>query len=102
MCAVRDAAARGVLLGWSAERAAGLTARQRSLVEWLLPAGRSLDFAEYQGLHGGRAGPSLRSLQRDWQGLREGGWIVATNDGRWRLATDLVDWGGSVLGREDP
>jgi hypothetical protein len=94
--AVREAAARGVIAGWASERAAGLNARQRSVVDWLLEPGRSLDFAEYSGLHRGRRAPSLRSLQRDWQGLREGGWIADAPGGRFRLAAGALDWGRSV------
>ena len=93
---LRDAAARALLVGWAADRDSGLNPRQRSVIEWLQPRGRSLDFGEYTGLHGGRAGPSLRSLQRDWRGLREEGWIVETQDGRWLLSTEPLEWGASV------
>ena len=99
--ALRDASARGVIAGWSVERASGLNARERSVVEWLLDPERSLDFHEYARLHAGRSAPSLRSLQRDWRALREGGWIVEGSDGRWRLAPDALDWGvpGGVASR---
>jgi hypothetical protein len=96
--ALRASVARAVLSGWAAERESGLNPRQRSVIEWLRDPGRSLDFGEYTGLHGGRAGPSLRSLQRDWRGLREAGWIVEGDDGRWRLSTAPLEWGPSVGG----
>ena len=72
---LRAETARAVLLGWSDDRASHLNARQRRLVRWLAEGGpeRSIEFREYVRLHGGRRAPSLRSLQRDWKGLRESG-----------------------------
>ena len=77
-------------------REAGLNRRQQSVLAWLSRPGRSLAFAEYARFHDGRAGPSLRSLQRDWRGLREAGWIVRGGDRRWQLSTSPLEWGGSV------
>jgi len=73
---VRRATARSVALACVAGPGAGLNARQRRVVEFLAEEeGRALAFRAYVRLCAGRKAPSLRSLQRDWQGLREGGWI---------------------------
>ncbi len=95
--ALHEATARAVLAAWSSVREAGLNRRQQSVLEWLSRPGRSLAFSEYVRFHDGRAGPSLRSLQRDWRGLREAGWIVPGGEGRWRLSTAPLEWGGSVV-----
>ena len=75
---VRSVTARGVLLSWVEERAAGLGARQEQLLRYLAEGGgrRTLTFRDYVGLHAGRRAPALRTLQRDWQVLRDDGWLV--------------------------
>ena len=91
---VRAETARAVLLGWADDRAAKLNVRQRRLLRWLAEgdADRSLEFRDYVRLHAGRRAPSLRSLQRDWKGLREGG-VVAERDGHLVVDPDTLAFG---------
>jgi hypothetical protein len=74
---VRLAAARTVAVSWSRDRAARLNVRQEQVVAWLAAGQglRAISFPEYVRLHAGRRAPSLRSLQRDWKALRDGGWL---------------------------
>ncbi len=85
---LRGASARGVLLAWLETRGTGLGTRQKHLLRHLAAEGgtRRLTFAEYVSLHAGRGAPSLRSLQRDWQGLRDRGLLAAEGE-RHRLDT---------------
>ncbi len=90
----REWTARHVLLGWLDERGAGLGARQEQLLRWFAESGpddgdvgRTLRFEDYVGLHAGRRAPSLRSLQRDWKGLRDAGFLVARDGDRFALST---------------
>ncbi|MCG3134156.1 MAG: hypothetical protein HMLKMBBP_01443 [Planctomycetes bacterium] len=90
---LRAECARTVLREDCAERASGLNARQRALVRWLSgPESRPLAFADYVRIHAGRRAPSLRSLQRDWKGLREGGWIEESDRG-FELRSERAAWG---------
>jgi hypothetical protein len=92
---VRTEAARGVLLGWVEERAAQLGPRQERLLRHLAEGGldRRLAFQDYVRLPAGRRAPSLRSLQRDWQGLRDGGFLREGADGRCGLDPDALAFG---------
>jgi len=92
---VRAESARGVLLGWVEERAARLNARQERLLFYLAEGGgeRRLVFQDYVRLHAGRRAPSLRSMQRDWQELREGGWISEGPDGRFAFDPEALAFG---------
>ncbi len=94
---VRAETARAVLLAWGRERAAGLNARQERLLAYLAsdPGARRMRFEDYVGLHSGRRSPSLRSLQRDWKGLREAGWLVE-RDGEARLSTAPLERGAGT------
>lgn len=80
---VRDAAARALLAAWALRREARLSARERSLVRWLAEKDGPprIAFQEYVDLHAGRRAPSLRSLQRDFQRLRERGVLRADGEG---------------------
>ena len=92
---VRAATSRAVLRSWIDERAARLGDRQRRTLRYLAEGGgtRSLDFRGYVQLHSGRGAPSLRTLQRDWLGLRDRGFLVE-REGGWVLATDTFAFGG--------
>ncbi len=92
---VRAAVARAVVRGWAEEPAARLNSRQERLLLWLCAGDgtRTMGFAEYVRLHAGRRAPSLRSLQRDWKGLREAGWLEDLGDGRFRLRTRGLEFG---------
>lgn len=95
---VRAECGRGVLLGWVEERAARLNARQERLLLYLadVPQGappRRIAFQDYVRLHAGRRAPSLRSMQRDWQGLRDGGWLLVGGDGRFSLDPEALAFG---------
>jgi len=85
----RERTARQVLLGWLDRREAGLGTRQERLLRWLAEGerGRALRFDDYVGLHAGRRAPSLRSLQRDWKGLRDQGFLVVHEGDRFALST---------------
>lgn len=91
---IRDLSARAALQGWADERAAGLNARQRRLVRWLAEGGpdRAIDLREYVRLHAGRRAPSLRSLQRDWKGLRESG-LLSERDSRLTVDAEAIAYG---------
>jgi len=79
---VRDAGARSVLAAWAEQRAARLNPRERRLVRWLAEKDGAprIEFREYVALHAGRRAPSVRSLQRDFQRLRERGLLRADGD----------------------
>ena len=90
---VRGATARTVLLHWVGSGAARLHRRQAELVAFLASEeGRSLSFREYVRLHAGRRAPSLRTLQRDWQVLRERGLLEDVGD-RSTLRLDALCFG---------
>jgi hypothetical protein len=99
---LRTETARAVLASWADDRRAQgsvrrLNERQRRLVRWFAeqPSGdadlapRSLAFSDYVRLHSGRRAPSLRSLQRDWKGLRERG-LLAEREGSLVLDPDVL------------
>ncbi|MCE9636808.1 MAG: hypothetical protein K8T90_13980 [Planctomycetes bacterium] len=105
---LRTEAARAVLASWADDRRAQGTAhrlneRQRRLVRWFAeqPAGdgdvapRSLAFRDYVRLHSGRRAPSLRSLQRDWKGLRERG-LLAERGGNLVLDPEALSRGPEI------
>ena len=79
---VRDAGARSVVAAWAGDRAARLNPRERRLVRWLAEKDGAprIEFREYVALHAGRRAPSVRSLQRDFQRLRERGLLRADGD----------------------
>jgi hypothetical protein len=90
---IRHETARTVLLSWADDRGAKLNARQRRLVRWLADEdGRTMAFRDYARLHAGRRAPSLRSLQRDWKGLRESG-LVRERDGVVSVDADTLSYG---------
>jgi hypothetical protein len=93
---LRAVTAGAVLRAWLSERRIGLNQRQRGVVLQLIAAGAgaSLGFRDYIGLHSGRRAPSLRSLQRDWKGLRDLG-LLRISDDRARLDLDAVSFGSS-------
>ena len=76
---VRGATARSVLLSWVDRKEARLNVRQKRLLEHLAEPGGAdrLTFQQYVNWHAGRGAPSLRSLQRDWKGLRDRGLITS-------------------------
>ena len=84
--AVRRETALAVLARWAKQRGAGLNARQEGLLAWLIVADEPFEvphgvaFADYVELHAGRRAPSLRSLQRDWRGLLDAGWLRPEGD----------------------
>lgn len=79
---VRDAGARSLLAAWAERRAARLNPRERRLVRWLAEKDGAprIEFSDYVALHAGRRAPSVRSLQRDFQRLRERGILRADGD----------------------
>ena len=79
---VRDAGARSMLAAWAERRGARLNPRERRLVRWLAEKDGAprIEFREYVALHAGRRAPSVRSLQRDFQRLRERGLLRADGD----------------------
>lgn len=90
---VRGATARGIALASLDHRSERLNPRQRRIVEFLAEAEeRSLPFRAYVRWNAGRRAPSLRTLQRDWQQLREGGWIDDGESGA-VLRTDRFAFG---------
>jgi len=91
--AVRAEAARALLRQWAVDRASGLNLRQRAALAWLDEPERVLDFREYVTLNAVGGAASLRSLQRDWRGLREAGWIVDRGEGQFALSTAPLEWG---------
>lgn len=90
---VRGETARAVVRCWLASRQTRLNARQRRVLEYLAAEpDRRLSFRDYVRLHAGRRAPSLRSLQRDWQGLRDRGLVEAAGEEWWlRLSTFSFD-----------
>lgn len=79
---VREAGARSVVAAWAEQRGARLNPRERRLVRWLAEKDGAprIEFREYVALHAGRRAPSVRSLQRDFQRLRERGLLRADGD----------------------
>jgi hypothetical protein len=79
---VRDAAARSLIASWTERREARLNPRQRRLLRWLAEreGAPRIVFQDYVDLHAGRRAPSVRSLQRDFQKLRERGLLRADGD----------------------
>ena len=93
---LHQASARAVLRAWVTEREAGLNARQEALLVYLCEerAPELLTFQDYVDLHAGRRAPSLRSLQRDWKGLRDAGWLAPADGELHRLSTTPLEFGG--------
>lgn len=92
---VRDAAARSLLAAWAERKEARLNPRQRRLVKWLAEreGPPAIVFQDYVDLHAGRRAPSVRSLQRDFQQLRERRLLRAEGDG-FLLDTTPLAFGG--------
>ena len=80
---VVDATACAVMRAWAGSRESGLNPRQQRFLEYLADGGggRDLSFRDYVRLHAGRRAPSLRTLQRDWQLLRERGLVTEAPGG---------------------
>jgi len=92
---VRDAAARSLIASWTERREARLNPRQRRLLRWLAEreGAPRIVFQDYVDLHAGRRAPSVRSLQRDFQKLRERGLLRADGDA-FLLDARPVTYGG--------
>jgi len=92
---VRDAAARSLVFAWVERREAHVNPRQRRLLKWLAQRDGDprITFQDYVDLHAGRRAPSVRSLQRDFQQLRERGLLRVAGDG-FLLDTRLLTFGG--------
>ena len=92
---VRDAAARWMMAAWATQRSARLNPRQSRLLRWLAERedGGRIAFQDYVDLHAGRRAPSVRSLQRDFQRLRERGLLREESDG-FALDTRPLTFGG--------
>lgn len=95
--ALRAETARALLLSWAESRVSGLNARQCAGLLWLAEPGRSLTFRDYITFNANRGRPSLRSLQRDWRGLREAGWIEERTPGAFVLSTAPLEWGAAAF-----
>ncbi len=92
---LRDVAARSLLAAWAPTRPARLNRRQAAFVRRLAedPPARPISFQDYVSVHAGRHVPSLRTLQRDWQTLRDRGLLRSAGDG-WALGLGPVTFGG--------
>lgn len=92
---VREAAARWMMAAWASQRSARLNPRQSRLVRWLAERddGGRIAFQDYVDLHAGRRAPSVRSLQRDFQRLRERG-LLREEGGAFVLETRTLTFGG--------
>jgi hypothetical protein len=92
---VRDIAARSLIASWTERREARLNPRQRRLLRWLAEreGAPRIVFQDYVDLHAGRRAPSVRSLQRDFQKLRERGLLRADGDA-FLLDARPVTYGG--------
>jgi hypothetical protein len=100
---VRESTARAVLLSFVDRRDAQLNDRQRRLLRHLADEGGAdrLTFQQYVRLHAGRRAPSLRSLQRDWQGLRDRS-LIGTGDGDVGLGLDALAFRQSTTRNSGP
>jgi hypothetical protein len=96
---VRDAATRSLLAAWAERRESRLNRRETHLVRHLAEGDplRRFTFQDYVDLHAGRRAPSLRSLQRDFQRLRQRGLLRRDGDA-WTLEPGPLAFGGTESG----